>query len=178
MRLMSKTVQRVPPMNGTRWENRIILGCWAVSSKDTANPFVKLTSRRRSIYLYAMITFQAFRLQISASPSHTRVNSLPFPTYRLTCSRLHLYLLSATNSYVTSEHESVKYIHGLSMTRKIWTGAYARTWMELSRMIPRSTWKSAPDLTRRRHLRHGPPWFLYIFLGSIFSPGFLDSSSG
>ena len=31
MRLMADTVASVAPAEGTKWRNRIILGCWAVS---------------------------------------------------------------------------------------------------------------------------------------------------
>jgi len=36
MRLMAATVANVPPAPGTRWEDRIVLGCWAVRTPAAA----------------------------------------------------------------------------------------------------------------------------------------------
>lgn len=34
MRLVSEVLTRVSPVPGTKWQNRIVLGCWAVSVRS------------------------------------------------------------------------------------------------------------------------------------------------
>ena len=87
MRLMAQAVENTHPNPRNPWNQRIVLGCWAVrSSHGRPLQAVSLIWPRQSSYHWPLDISPAIPSPTSASLHPTHANSCAFPMSHSTCS--------------------------------------------------------------------------------------------